>query len=222
MKALPILAILLLAACTPESELKADTLQAAVQSVNTLDEKYGGAWRLEHIPNYQADAEKIDAHIAEVKKLVVAANQSGNADAYQFMVARWLMLDTEKSYLKAQEFDPRPIAEITFNGTAQIVNASLDEFDCSNAAKIKRATELYADIILKGQTVISLFDSVLQRSPEAQELIGVKVAGLDKRPRYYTSQLGKVVNTVKINTLLLERMCKVPVGNLYKPSAPEY
>jgi len=216
-----ILAILI-TSCTvqppePPVDLSVETLANAIESVEVLDDKYGGQWKLEHIPNFQADNSNMPDHIKDLETLIMKANESGNRDVYEFLSVRWLMLDTERLYLQAREFDPRELAEIVFLGNATSINASLDDFDCKNAAKIKRATELYAELLPKGQKVIIMLDDIMQRNIEARTLIGVKnpEAGTDTRPEYYHSRLGKVLNTIKINTLLLEQVCHVPVGKLY-------
>jgi len=217
-----IFALIIFTACTVKppvidtAEADVSSLISAKAEIETLDTAYKTNWHEESIPNNPANEEYAREYARAIQPMIDKANATGSWQAYQFLSARQIMLETEADYQKAQKLDPRPLAEVTQVGLQTIINASLDDFDCNNAEEIKQATILYSDILKKGHSATYTLDNLMQYDVSAREIIGVKTLDNDKRPRYYLSAFGRVLNTIKINALLLERMCKMPVGNLYK------
>ncbi len=220
--ALLLLTLLVFTACTIKppvidtTNADVSTLLSARTQIETLDTAYKTNWHEETIPSNVADANYATQYALAMQPMIDKANATGSWQAYQFLSARQLMLETEANYSNAQKLDPRPLAEVVQVGTQTIINATLDDFDCKNADNIKQATILYADVLTKGQLAIYTLDNLMQYDVPAREIIGLKNAGVDKRPKYYVSKMGKVLNTIKINSLLLEKLCEVQVGKLYK------
>jgi len=188
---------LLIVACQPmkPAEPAGLNVEQAVLKLQEIDQKYGANWKKEILDGFMIDApqEMID----EIQGIPTTNHSK------ILINARVQMLESEQAFIQAKKLDPRELADMEFDGTQYIINASLDEFNCSNSFNISQAMILYEQSMNKANYAKNLLDEVMNANNSYFPYIGVN----QNRTLFYISPLKKVSITIKINKALLQNYC---------------
>ncbi|MBI4143640.1 hypothetical protein HY486_00135 [Candidatus Woesearchaeota archaeon] len=177
------------------------------KQISQISKQYGTQWRKESINEATTQLKDIDKHIQQILQLKAAIQNRTEPDknaSIMLLNARISMLKSQKFFQQAKELDPRPLADIVLDGFQSKINGTvLQAFKCENKDKIIQATGLYQLALSSAHETINQLDALMQQYEFTRKIVGIKEQGEDNRPKFYTSPLGKIWTTIKVNNFLV-------------------
>ncbi len=226
MKAVLLIFLALLAACTPqpapqenatettpEPALQANvSVQSMIDEFDALDAQYNTTWKKEQIPKNMIKPEALQPwtdHTLALRNITPE-----NSLAHELILARLEMLSAQTAvYLGAQ---------IGEKGSVPISRGENDTFtagtlDCANAEPMAKATKLYQVAFHSWQRFAGHMDTVLQFDASVRSELGVD----ESRMPFYQSSFKDARQKIGAAARALEEQCRIIVKLEPEPEIPQ-
>ena len=139
-----------------------------------LDSQFNTSWHSEAIPDHMIPATMIEPW---ADRMLSLENETDNISVL-LVDARIDMLKSQLAWYLAKDIGPR--GELEMSKLGKEVNIT-EKINCADAPDITKEIKLYISSFKYWLAFNHAMDELLQKSPEAQEKIGVD----EKRPAFY-------------------------------------